>query len=198
MKLRPHLPIQRKRLRNPWPKNHPNRCKAAKVEKLQQSEKDLKPTPGALATRDGAKGRLGGNKQKMAMVILLQQQKSRFIIGVNFIHFSWLFFQSDLTFPTSKIHVKKNNVETSHFFLLKFLATVRLTDGRSVVQCSPASFLSDSESEVGGESNGGLEARWNSRVFLWQELQDHLVASNYFAPDMGRIQNHRFPSSFLR
>jgi len=56
---------------------------AAKVEKLQ-SEKDLKPTPGALATRDGAKG--------------------------------------------------------------------------SVVQCSPASFLSDSESEVGGESNGGLEA----------------------------------------
>lgn len=47
---------------------------AAKVEKLQ-SEKDLKPTPGALATRDGAKGRLGGNKQKMAMVILYSNKK---------------------------------------------------------------------------------------------------------------------------
>jgi len=29
---------------------------AAKVEKLEKSEKDLQPTPGALATRDGAKG----------------------------------------------------------------------------------------------------------------------------------------------
>ena len=82
---------------------------AAKVEKLEKSEKDLQPTPGALATRDGAKGRLGGNKKNMAMVILLQQQKSWFT-GVNFIHFSWLFFvplvESNLTFPTSKVHVK--------------------------------------------------------------------------------------------
>lgn len=48
---------------------------AAKVEELQQSEKDLKPTPGALATRDGAKGRLGGNKQNMAMVIFYSNKK---------------------------------------------------------------------------------------------------------------------------
>lgn len=61
---------------------------------------------------------------------------------------------------------RKKHAEISHFFRLKFLATVRLTDGRSVVQCSPASFLSDSESEVGGESNGGLEAQLAERHFM--------------------------------
>lgn len=99
----------------------------------------------------------------MAMVILLQQQKSWFI-GVNFIHFSCLFFRS---FGGVKSDI-------SHFFLLKFLAPVRLTDGRSVVQCSPASFLSDSESEVGGKSKGGLEGFVESHVILayWRTTHD--------------------------
>ena len=38
---------------------------AAEVEKLQSTEKDLKPTPGVLATRHGAKGRLGRNKKNI-------------------------------------------------------------------------------------------------------------------------------------